>query len=232
MRLPAWSIVFLVSGLLPGCQCSHPASETTKGVSSVSDTSNGNTSSSYFQPDQIPGGDRVLSEAMHQNLVTNFKKHLFAQNDNNWVDYVDGYYKPMVDIYNRDTLLKAVETYAVKMGWYNRVRSQEIEKITPVEDMDSMWVVGIRAHILLEVELGDQFKEDPEQWLGAVKTKYPYAEYIPEKRLYRVDQDMKFYGLTRKDTLDFHFLTESFFSDPKLANLIDKDTFVKLRSRE
>lgn len=232
MKIPGWFIFFCTGMMMPGCQCSHPAEVTTNGEVKTEMTATPVTNGKYDHPSVIPGGDMVLSAQMEKNLVANFEKYLYAPNEGRYEDQIDGYYKPMLDIYNRDTLVRRLRDTALKTGWKNIVLSHDIDKITPVVDMDSVYIVSLRARILLDIVVSEQYEGNLVGMEGSVKSKYPSAVFDEANRTFHVNEKMKFYCLTRKDTLDFHFLVDSYFNDPKLANLIDKEHFVKVRSYE
>ncbi|MDZ4823320.1 MAG: hypothetical protein SH856_07660 [Flavobacteriales bacterium] len=236
---PYLSLLFLA--LTPACKCSTDTENTSAKVP-VADSGSARVQELLppGAPQPVPGtitasGAKELSDEMRHNLIENFDAYLYSQNERDYKTYVNYHYKPMLDIMNADTMVARVQRID-NMGWTNFINGYQIDKISPIVETDSAYIVMLRVKMQMDVVFEKKFDnstfKSPENVGGMIRDKYPTAVYDAPARKYHIDEKMKFYCLTKKDTLDFRFLQHAYINEPKLANLLDYDTFYKLRTYE
>ncbi len=233
-----WTLVLTI----PGCQCADRSAKTEN-----KPQAGANNLAGREQPPAQPGvpnpvpatitasGAMELSEEMRQNLLQNFTTHLEAQNSGDFKTHVSYFYQPMLDRVNKDSLELYMGKF-YKLGCRNNMIGYEVDKISPIVETDSTYVVMLRAKVKLDVVFDPKFDKagrgTPEDWGGMVRDQYPTAVYDAPNRTYHIEEKMKYYCLTAKDTLDFRFLVHAYYNDKRLANLLDYDTFYQLRVYE
>ena len=103
-------------------------------------------------------------------------------------------------------------------------------------ETDSTYVVMLRVNAKLDVVFDPHFEKagrgTPADWGGMIRDQYPTAQFDEANRTYHIEEKLKYYCLTSKDTLDFKFLMHAYYTDKRLAKLLDYDTFYQLRVYE
>lgn len=240
-----YQLCFIAIALIPACNCSRNGTQGKHTIINLPDATANDTADTEvvrpaWAPKPIPAtvtasGASELSDEMRANLIHNFDAHNKAQNNHDFKTFVNYYYKPMIDILNADSMAAGLHRF-YDLGMSYEILEYEIDTISPIVETDSCYMVMLRINAKMDAVFAKKFDntiyKNPEAMQGVIRDKYPSAIYDAPARRYHINEKMKFYCATSKDTLDFRFIQHDYANSPRLGYLIPYDVFYQLRVYE